>query len=173
MKNPLPYAEAKRIADRVIEALQPHCKRLEIAGSIRRECPKCGDIDLVAQGITPAFRERLFAKTTTLANGQKNISVLMPNDFGIQIFIADENDTDLLGTQLTHDTWGTLLLCRTGSKAHNIQLASYAISKGLHWNPYKGLYNRKTLLAAATEESIYEALGLPFHPPTERERLTT
>lgn len=172
-KTYLPYYKAKARADNVVASLAPLCKRIAIAGSIRRECANCGDIDLVVQGVTPAFRERLFAQTTILANGPINISVVMADSFGIQVFIADEDERDLFGNPTKHDTWGTLLLCRTGSKAHNTQLAYHAIRKGFHWNPYQGLYRGQTLIAASMEESIYEALDLPWHPPTERERLIT
>lgn len=172
-KNYLPYVQAKALADKIVEALRPHCKRIEIAGSIRRERPYCGDIDLVVQGCAPHFRTRLFEKTNIISNGLQNISVILHNGFGIQVFIAQEAAADLFENPISHDTWGTLLMCRTGSRAHNIQLVNFAHSKGYHWNPYQGLYRDQTLIAAATEESIYEALGLPWHPPTNRESLIT
>jgi len=42
------YDEAHSIAVRVLELLQPHCIRCEIAGSIRREKSEVKDIEIVA-----------------------------------------------------------------------------------------------------------------------------
>ena len=39
--------EARDIAKRVKEKLMPHCERIEIVGSIRREKPIVHDIDMV------------------------------------------------------------------------------------------------------------------------------
>lgn len=41
------YAEAHSIALAVLELLRPHCIRIEIAGSIRREKPEVKDIEIV------------------------------------------------------------------------------------------------------------------------------
>jgi DNA polymerase/3'-5' exonuclease PolX len=40
--------DAQRIADKLIADLSPHCDRIEVAGSVRRQKPECGDIELVA-----------------------------------------------------------------------------------------------------------------------------
>jgi DNA polymerase/3'-5' exonuclease PolX len=62
--------------------------------------------------------------------------------------------------------FGTRLMCRTGSKEHNIWLAQRAQRHGFHWDPYRGLETpRRTLLAAATEAEIYAKLDLPFITP--------
>jgi DNA polymerase (family X) len=167
-KSYLPLAKARALADKVVTALTPHCQRIAIAGSIRREKMTCGDIDLVAQGITPVGIERLCENTTVLSRGDKNISVVLANGFGIQLFIADTPASDLFGNPLSHDTWGTLLLCRTGCMQHNIFLASRAVSRGMHWNPYKGILKHGKLIAHATEEDIYKALDLTYIEPQNR-----
>ncbi len=43
-----PYDEMMRTADLVMEALEPYCERIEIAGSLRRQCGHIRDIELVA-----------------------------------------------------------------------------------------------------------------------------
>lgn len=45
------YAKAKRLADRIVELLTPHCEagRIHIAGSVRRQVYNCGDIEVVCQ----------------------------------------------------------------------------------------------------------------------------
>lgn len=69
----------------------------------------------------------------------------------------------------THVTWATLLLCRTGSREHNIFFANYAKERGGHWNPYKGLTLNGEMVPANTEEDLYAALGIPYLDPPDRE----
>jgi hypothetical protein len=47
-KTTLPLADAQIVAQKLIDVLQPACERIEIAGSIRREKPTVGDIEIVA-----------------------------------------------------------------------------------------------------------------------------
>lgn len=39
--------KAKRLADRIVDILKPFCDRIVIAGSIRRECILCNDIEVI------------------------------------------------------------------------------------------------------------------------------
>lgn len=45
----LDLSTARTAADDIIEALQPHCERIEVAGSIRRKKPQVGDIEIICQ----------------------------------------------------------------------------------------------------------------------------
>lgn len=49
MKNKLPYEHMLSIALPVVELLRPRCKRIEIAGSLRRRREEIGDIEIVAE----------------------------------------------------------------------------------------------------------------------------
>jgi DNA polymerase (family 10) len=64
--------------------------------------------------------------------------------------------------------FGTALLFSTGSDAHLKQLQGIARKKGLSLEP-DGLYRSGRLVAARSEQDIYEALGLPFIEPELRE----
>jgi len=73
-------------------------------------------------------------------------------------------------------TWATLLLIRTGSKAHNIRLCSRARDRGMKLHADgSGLFrladceDTEVRVAGDTEESIFAALGLPYYRPEERE----
>lgn len=44
----MPLAEAQQRASALLHDLAPSCERLEVAGSIRRECVTCSDIELCA-----------------------------------------------------------------------------------------------------------------------------
>jgi hypothetical protein len=165
----LPLEKAQKIAENIAAELTPFCSRIEIAGSIRRRRPFCGDIDLVIEVKNmESFSARLRQNTTPVSSGDQNIIVELKNGFQLDIFIAQKSSQDLLGK--IPGNWGTLLLCRTGSRAHNIYIASLAAERGLHWNPYHGIYSGKTNLASETEEDIFRALGLGFIAPELREK---
>ena len=70
----------------------------------------------------------------------------------------------------TEETYGIVKLIRTGSGEHNIFLANYAISKGFRLKFSEGLVTKDgQVLAGKTEESVFEALGLPCMKPENRE----
>ena len=67
--------------------------------------------------------------------------------------------------------WGTLLMCRTGSRGHNVWLANSALHRGYRWNPYAGVFDgRGNCLASEAEEDIYRVLEIKFIKPEDRER---
>jgi len=68
------------------------------------------------------------------------------------------------------DQFGNVLQHFTGAKAHNVQLREAAVRRGLHVSEY-GILDDETgeTLRCATEEQVYERLGLPWIPPELRE----
>lgn len=67
-------------------------------------------------------------------------------------------------------SWGAALQYFTGSQAHNVRIREIAVRLGLRLSEY-GLFRSETgeLIAAQTEEEIYQALGMSWVPPTLRE----
>lgn len=151
---------AQKIANEVVKRLSPYCRRIEVAGSIRRRKPQVNDIDLV---LIPKDLWNLHAELMELGqmkmSGKKIMRVMIGNT-QVDIYVADE------------DTWDTLLLIRTGSKENNIRLCSRARDMGWHLAASgDGLFNeRKERIAGDSELSIYNALDLPYQRPEERER---
>jgi DNA polymerase/3'-5' exonuclease PolX len=70
----------------------------------------------------------------------------------------------------TSKTFATLLLIRTGSVENNIRLCTIAKKRGWHLAANgDGLFDEKRRrIAGDSEESIYEALGVPWQEPWER-----
>ncbi|GAI68477.1 unnamed protein product, partial [marine sediment metagenome] len=68
------------------------------------------------------------------------------------------------------ETFATLLLIRTGSVESNIRLATRAKKRGWRLAASGGglLNERGERIAGDSEESIYEALGVPYQEPWER-----
>jgi len=156
--------EATTIAERVKGILSPYCEKVEIAGSIRRRRPIVHDIDmvLIEKPEAALILSSLIASMGRIVLNGHRIKRLWyggkESSISIDIYIA------------TPETWATLLLIRTGSKENNIRLASLAKRKGWQLKANgDGLFNRRgERVAGDTEQSIYEALGVPYQEPEER-----
>ena len=153
----LEYAQS--LAEEIRGILAPFCSQIAIAGSIRRRRPFPRDIDIV---LIPANQGALIGALQGLGErrrGGAKIEERLYKGVQIDLYFA------------TPETWATLLLIRTGSKAHNIKLVSMAKQRG--WHLYAngdGLVNEnKQRIAGETEGSFFAALGLPYAEPWERE----
>lgn len=167
---------ARRCADRLLERMGSVCVRVEVAGSIRRRRPVVGDIDLVAVPIMSRSRDlfgTLGPEVNKSAEAIRNWCTegcwtLAKDGPSYMVWIAKGIQVDLWWA--TEETFGTLLLCRTGSAQHNIWLCERAKAAGGKWNPHHGLYLPGRSVLAKTETEIYQALGLPFlDPETQRD----
>jgi DNA polymerase (family 10) len=160
-------ATAQHLATRIVEELQPYCFKIETAGSIRRGLAEVNDIDLVLIPSNPsALRDRVLRYATPIQDGPLNLLVRLQNGVQLDIFMAHGETRDLLEAKPTN--WGTLLLCRTGSKEHNIKLAQRASRLGLQWKTYEGIFRGRDLIASATETDLFTALEMPYLEPHER-----
>jgi len=170
-------SHAQTLAAKIVAELFPFCEKLEIAGSLRRERSNVNDIDLVLVP-KPGAKEKIVercSRNMTIIAGRRpdpNNVTLIHEQAGYQLdlFFAHAEIVDLISTKPTN--WGAVYLCRTGSMQHNIQLCSHAITKGLKFAPYRGVVNKHDeIIASATEEEIYGALGLTWQHPRDREVL--
>ena len=169
MKNYLPLGTAAKVAEKVAGELQPFCDRIAIAGSVRREKLECGDIDLVVESPKTGFQDRLLSNTSLISDGNHACVARMhwKGGFDIEIYYSQASDHDLFG-KTQNETWGSVLLCRTGSINFNARLAVRAQDFGMHWNPQYGLYRNGKQIASVSEESIFDALEWEFVPPNQR-----
>jgi DNA polymerase/3'-5' exonuclease PolX len=187
--NPLPLAQAQAYAAKLVEWLSPHCERIEIAGSIRRQRPQCNDVDLVVIPKLTRYKDLLGSVTATqnhawlfISNYVANYRAEHPENKHVRITAGHDDGCKQMTVMLTKcqlDVWfaetenfGTRFLFRTGSKEHNIWLCGRASERYLDWEPYKGLrkIGSGEHLPATTEAEIYGALGLEPIDPKNRER---
>src|SRR5918999_4052445 len=143
------------VAETFIEALRPlrAVQRITYAGSLRRMCETIGDVDLlVASADASPVMDAFVAHpgiARVLAHGDTKSSVV--TELGLQVDLR----------VVPSEAWGAALIYFTGSKAHNIRIREKAVRKGLKLSEY-GLFEAESgeLLAADTEEQVYERLGM-------------
>ena len=179
---------ARGIAGRFVGLIAPHCERVMVVGSIRRKRPEVHDVDVVAiSRITQAMKEgwfgqekihesrlhwriaELLADGTAKARVKKDgktmvgegVAMLEYEGFPVDIYYA------------TAETWGGLVLVRTGSTEHNIVLTRRAIEKG--WKLHAdgtGVWDARVggkRVDDGSEPGIFAVLDLPYRKPENRE----
>ena len=165
-------ATADKYAEKIRSELAPMCEKIAVAGSIRRRRPEPGDIDIVAlprSGQRDAIRARcLQSGPAVMMDGEEQLIFRLANGVQVDIYFATWPRNDLF--RRNAGTWGTRLLCRTGSRTFNIWLAGRAKRMHMHWNPYWGIYRAGICLAAETEQEIFKLLELDFIKPEDREK---
>jgi DNA polymerase (family X) len=157
-------SRAEAIAREVVDALRAHpaSDRVEVAGSLRRRADSVKDLDIIATASDPAALAR------TLGELELVEAVHSSGDAGARVTTHTGMKIDLKVVE--PDQFGNVLQHFTGSKAHNVALRENAVRRGLHISEY-GILDDETgeTLRCASEEQIYERLGLPWIPPELRE----
>ncbi len=148
------------LVDRLREV--PGVRAIEPAGSLRRRKATIGDLDLLAATDEPA---RLIAALDSLPGVEH---VLSAGTDKSSIVLADGPQVDLMVCPPA--AWGSHLVHFTGSKEHNVALRGMALERGLSLSE-KGFKVVETgeLQPIATEDEVYERLGLPWIAPELRE----
>lgn len=162
-------SDALAAAEPILESLRAHpdVVRCSTAGSVRRFREVIGDIDFLASSPRPSTVIEAFASQSGVlsvsAKGETKASVILEG--GLQADLRVVSDRE----------YPFALAYFTGSKEHNIVMRQRAIQRGLRLNEY-GLFKSKDetrdpqlLVPCASEEEIYEHLGLAYVPPELRE----
>jgi DNA polymerase (family 10) len=159
--------EAKRIVAYLLEF--KGIEKVTPAGSLRRGRETNGDLDLLATGPacapehTAAAVEYVCAYPgihDMIAKGENKVSFNLSQ--GLQV------DVRLLPSA----SYGAALQYFTGSKAHNVSLRQRALKMGYTLSEWSlARLDDESVVAAATEEEIYAALGMDWMQPELRENL--
>jgi DNA polymerase (family 10) len=157
-------SRALPVAEQIAGALRDHpaADRVEIAGSLRRMADSAKDIDIIATA------SDVSALVSTLSQLELVDSVQQSGDAGARVMTHSGMKVDLKVVE--PDQFGNVLQHFTGAKAHNVQLREAAVRRGLHVSEY-GILDDDTgeTTRCATEEEVYERLGLAWVPPELRE----
>lgn len=173
------------VALRLRLRLTPLCERIAIAGSLRREKPTVGDIELL---YAPRLESRPVDMFTTqlydIADDEIQIMltdktlVQRPNSRGHLTWgpknkyarhVASGIPVDLFAT--TVENWWVALVIRTGSLEMNLKLTSGALKLGRTLNAYgSGVTVLATgeVIPATSEAHVFELCGVPYREPGDR-----
>jgi len=160
----IPLGRAYPLAQEIIKILKgvKGVVDAEPAGSLRRMRSTVGDLDiLVAAKDSSAVMEafiNLPGVSRVLGKGETKSSIEFTDGVRAQVWVHPP------------EKFGTALQYATGSKDHNVQLRQIALAKGLSLSEHSfaKVMGGKDIYCA-TEEEVYETLGLPWVPPELRE----
>lgn len=159
----LPYA--MELARKMLDYLEKSEAVVQAStlGSLRRKRETVGDIDIAVSTNDPkAVLDHFTAyphKERIIERGERTSSIIVSSGKQIDLMVESPKG------------FGALLQHFTGSKAHNVHLREYALSKGLSLSDYgirkRGTDDAYTLFK--TEEEFYKYIGLQWVPPEMRE----
>ena len=160
---------AREHAERISELIRafPGIDTITPSGSLRRGRETIGDLDLLVTGpacepdVVSAAVEHVAALPLIdklLAKGQNKVSFTLRNHLQVDVRL------------LPRASYGAALQYFTGSKHHNVTLRQRAIRRGYTLSEYALLrLEDNHVVAAGTEQEIYNALDLEYIPPELRE----
>jgi DNA polymerase/3'-5' exonuclease PolX len=174
-KSKMLYSTAKRIADHLVELLRPHCIRIEIAGSIRREQEVIGDVEiclipkpyetgLFTSGIASVLNPWEKVKGELVYGKCKYTQRIVPDEIvgvkgkrvALDVFIACE------------ENWGLIFAIRTGSSdySHKV-LADGWVKRG--YKSEGGILTQGGKTYEVREEiDLFNRIGIPYCEPKNR-----
>jgi DNA polymerase (family 10) len=151
-----------------VDALTPLAERVAYAGSLRRMRETIGDVDILATATSEEQAARIMAAFRQCQPGNPSHApeVIVSGPAKTSVRMGNGLQADL--RVVRPEAWGAALQYFTGSRAHNVAVRQIAVRKGLKLSEY-GLFREEELIASATEEDVYGALGLAWVEPTLRE----
>lgn len=167
MKAEMSYQEALAIAEVIKATLAPHCERIEIAGSIRRQKEIIGDIEICA--IPKPYDTGLFESgIATVVNQWEKVKGemdfekckytqrLLPNGITLDLFFAKQ------------DKWGNIFLIRTGDWEFSKKFMGAKLPQ-MGYKQEDGYlkYNGK-IIPCPEEIDLFNRAGIKFIEPKNR-----
>jgi DNA polymerase (family X) len=159
----IPLGRAWPAAQEILAQLRqvPGVTAAEAGGSLRRMRATVGDLDLLAAANDSVAVMEAFTNhpevARVLGKGTTKSSVEYVHGLRAQLWVHPP------------ERFGTALQYATGSKDHNVRLRELALKKGLSLSDQAFLKEDGQEILCATEEEVYEILGLPWIPPEIRE----
>ena len=155
------YKDALKIAEEVHGLLLPWCSRCEIAGSIRRKKPECGDVEIVCIVRSPLwFKEQIdkWPKVKGSAIGKYTQRIHIPSGIKLDIFMANK------------DNFGLIYAIRTGSADYSHKVLACGWVKA----GFKSIDGKLTRISddkifpMREEKDLFDIIGIPFSKPEDR-----
>lgn len=171
-----PYQIVKTVADALVDALMPSCHRIEIAGSLRRQCQLISDIELVA---IPIAHTNLLGEPidATLVD---DALALWPVTFAkrgrkYQQFSFEWQPGWIFKVDLflpTRETWGVVYTLRTGSPEFSKRMVTARSYGGYKPDQYTVENGRVRvagmLLPTSEEQDVFDRWEMKWIEPKDR-----
>ncbi|HYK35764.1 DNA polymerase/3'-5' exonuclease PolX [Alloacidobacterium sp.] len=161
--------EAELAAEKLIDYLRKFdgIETITPAGSLRRGRETVGDLDILATGpacakdkVQPAveYTASYPPIADLIAKGENKVSFRLRSGLQVDVRLLPEA------------SYGAALQYFSGSKMHNVTVRQRALKLGYTLNEYAlARLEDGSVVAGATEQEIYAALGLNWIPPELRE----
>jgi DNA polymerase/3'-5' exonuclease PolX len=189
--------KARAIAEELKKGLAGECHRIEIVGDIRRQKPRIRKIKLLCipapvEGVVVSPDDPLFPSISS----QKRLPEWDPPD-AVHDWVMDMMNQDVLEWTLAgsgrystarkfvvHQAsgmvvdivstnercWAVALVVTTGGAKTHRRIATAAREKGWQIRPCgDGFDTPDGRITCETEQEVFEAVGLPYLPPGQRE----
>ena len=188
MKERIPLAEAKALADELVHLIGPRCKRLLIGGSIRRRRPDPGDIEILYEPSFEKTGEDLFGDPSFHNSTFAYLNMLKAD--GVLSDRGDVNGRPAWGERYQRGTfkdfaidlyanmdpnqWGIHMAIRTGGEEFSKALVTSRLEGGLlppgcrigsGWQFFDGV---KGKVEVPDEETLFHLLEIDFIAPERR-----
>ena len=172
-----------KVAAELCAALKPASARLVVAGSLRRNKPDVGDVEILYIGKLATRPGDLFS--TIEANLADEVIAALEKA-GVLERRKNVNGSEMYGPKnklmrhratglpvdffaATAENWHNYLVCRTGSVDSNTRICMAAQERGWKWNPYGAGFSRGgEIRAMASEAEVFAFVGLPYEQPEAR-----
>ncbi len=158
-----PLWKAWPAADELLKKLLniPGVEQAVAGGSLRRMKETVGDLDLLVAAADSAPVMEAFTNLPevlqVIGSGKTKSSVEFNNGLRAQLWVHPP------------ERFGTALQYATGSKDHNVRLRELSLKNGLSLSEHGFAREDESEILCATEEEVYEVLGIPWIPPEARE----
>mgnify|MGYP001269011898 CR=1 FL=1 len=178
----VPLDAARHQAHRLLDLLEPVCERIEIAGSIRRQCLEVGDIELVAipkstrdlfgvrKWDTKIIIDRIFEiDKLSFLRGPEEWLFTKRGEWYAQFTIFGMK-VDLFMT--TPEKWGCIFMIRTGSADFTKKMVKQKVWGGycpdhLYFKDGR-LWDGEEALDTPEEDDVFRELGMAYVKPENR-----
>lgn len=168
------FTHAKAWAEKLEAALSPHCEQLVIAGSIRRQKPEIGDIEIVCipKEVSTGLFGGEFVRVPEFAqivNKMQFVRGQAGTGKAITRFWLEAGmNVDIFCARPLN--WGYILALRTGSSEFNqytilprLKRMGYTLKDG--WLYYR---SETTPTPVPTEVELFRLMGLDWVEPSQR-----
>jgi DNA polymerase (family X) len=144
-----------QLANKIVKSIKPFCKKIEIAGSIRRKEKNPVDIDIVLIPKDRIELEEFLKQKGRFIQGGEQRSRWRIEGVTVELYYTNKEE------------WGAASLAYSSRFGASIGLRVIAKKKGMRLNQH-GLFRKEKRIAGKTEREIYHALGRKLKSPDNR-----